>query len=320
MIRIIIADDEPLIRSSLTKKIDEYGNFTGVCGKFATGKITLSWLDNYFADICVTDINMPGMDGLNLIEKIRKECPWMRFIVISGYNEFKYAKRSISLGVDEYILKPIDQTLLHQALERTCSELANVRRNRALNSIINDFHTCEAELDRWVELSETIQKNSLSERIDDVLDVLEYTIEPRNLHLFPYAADMWIKIVTERLHENCIGEVSPPEYHSRQDSLLLERRNLSQYFRSKAAGILKTGIERLCSAVSAMHETRDSSVINEIKKHINEHYGDKLSLQNIADTVFMSKNYMANLFKNETGNTIWNYLVCVRMEKAKEFL
>ena len=79
----------------------------------------LSWSSSVQPDIVITDIRMPGMDGLDFIERARELNPEIVFVIISGYSDFDFAKRAIKYGVSDYLLKPIDEAELR-------SNLANI--------------------------------------------------------------------------------------------------------------------------------------------------------------------------------------------------
>lgn len=80
------------------------------------GKEALEMFRQEPADIVVTDVEMPLMNGLDLLEEIRKISPRTRFLILSGYDEFEYARKALKLDVEEYILKPINEEQLRQAL------------------------------------------------------------------------------------------------------------------------------------------------------------------------------------------------------------
>lgn len=114
----MIADDEPFIRQGLRILIswEQYG--FQICGEAANGKEALELMAKEDYDLVITDIKMPGMSGLELIEhtweKVSKN---IRFIILSGFYEFEYAKKAIKFGVVDYVLKPVQKEELLRALE-----------------------------------------------------------------------------------------------------------------------------------------------------------------------------------------------------------
>jgi len=106
--KLLIVDDEWLITDSL-RSLEEWGERNiEVVGTAASGVEALAWLDKTELDMVITDIRMPDMDGLELLRQIYQRSPHIDVIIISGYEEFAYAKTALSYQAKGYILKPID--------------------------------------------------------------------------------------------------------------------------------------------------------------------------------------------------------------------
>lgn len=113
---IVVVEDEPIIRENVIKKILLAGPAFKVTGSARNGKEALKLLEAVKPDILLTDIRMPGMDGLELIRKIKVSLPGIQIIILSGYSDFEYAREAIKSGVQEYLLKPLDTGSLKEAL------------------------------------------------------------------------------------------------------------------------------------------------------------------------------------------------------------
>ena len=87
-------------------------------GEASDGEMALSMLQDIKPDILLTDIRMPFMDGLELCRKVSASMPWMSIIIISGYDDFAYAKEAIFLGVKDYLLKPVSVQELRRVFTR----------------------------------------------------------------------------------------------------------------------------------------------------------------------------------------------------------
>ncbi|WP_141502356.1 response regulator transcription factor [Paenibacillus luteus] len=107
MLKAVLFDDEFIVLKGLIKLIDWLECGVELVGTAKDGLSALSIFRQHRPDIVITDIRMPGLDGLELIEKIRTEAPDTMCIVFSGYNEFDYVKKAINLGVIDYLEKPI---------------------------------------------------------------------------------------------------------------------------------------------------------------------------------------------------------------------
>ncbi len=118
MIRVIIADDENRICKLIIKLVHWEEIDMVVVGTANNGVETLELIKMEKPDIVITDIRMPGYDGLEMIERAKKIDRDLEFIIISGYSHFEYAKRAIGYGVRDYLLKPINKEELIDALLR----------------------------------------------------------------------------------------------------------------------------------------------------------------------------------------------------------
>ena len=106
MYKVFIVDDEVIVREGIRSKIDWENTEFELSGEAADGEIALSMIQDIKPDILITDIKMPFMDGLELARMVKKIQPWIRIIILSGHDEFEYAKKAISIGIDDYLLKP----------------------------------------------------------------------------------------------------------------------------------------------------------------------------------------------------------------------
>lgn len=123
MHKVLIVDDEPMIREGLQTLVDwnKYG--FSVVGIASNGREAVEKHAALGPDLILIDIRMPGMDGLQAIEEIRKSDTVCHFLILSGYAEFNYAKQAIVHNVDGYILKPIDEDELESYVERIETQL-----------------------------------------------------------------------------------------------------------------------------------------------------------------------------------------------------
>lgn len=122
MYNIMIVDDEDIICDGLMSFDWESYGFKAVCSA-SDGAEALSLMKNLKIDVIITDIKMPVMDGLDLCMHINRMYPTCKIVLLSGYKEFEYAKTAISLGVSEYLLKPVDMNELTGLLKKLKKQL-----------------------------------------------------------------------------------------------------------------------------------------------------------------------------------------------------
>lgn len=126
MYRVVIADDEVWIGFGIKKLIHKSGQPFTVIGEASNGIQAYEMVKKEHPDILITDIRMPGLNGLELIKKLREEKNSVCVVFISGYAEFEYAREAISLGAYDYLLKPIEEENLYAILARFCNEKEKV--------------------------------------------------------------------------------------------------------------------------------------------------------------------------------------------------
>lgn len=116
MLKVFIVEDETVIREGFRDKIpwEQYG--FQLVGDAGDGEVALPLIRKIRPDVLITDIKMPFMDGLSLSEIVKEEFPKTKIIIISGYDDFEYARQAIRAGVDQYLLKPITRQTLRGVL------------------------------------------------------------------------------------------------------------------------------------------------------------------------------------------------------------
>lgn len=134
MYKVFVVEDEPLIRQSLRTAIETGNGPYQFCGEAGDGEMALSMMMDLQPDILITDIKMPFMDGLELARLATETLPWLKTIIVSGHDEFGYAQQAISIGVDQYLLKPIRQAELLEAVDTTVKSIEAQKQRSTLSS------------------------------------------------------------------------------------------------------------------------------------------------------------------------------------------
>lgn len=118
MYNILIVDDEKMICEGMRKSVPWGGLGIGSAYTALSGNEALSLLEKYEIHIVITDINMAGMTGLELISRIRQQSPDMRILVLTGYDKFEYARECLRMSVADFLLKPVDEITLEDAVRK----------------------------------------------------------------------------------------------------------------------------------------------------------------------------------------------------------
>lgn len=128
--KVFLVEDEITTREGIRDNVDWLSSGFEFCGEASDGEIALPQIESTQPDVVITDIRMPFMDGLQLCKIVREHMPWIKIIIISGYNDFEYAQMAIKLGVTEYLLKPIRVQDLQSVLNRVAVILDQEKSER----------------------------------------------------------------------------------------------------------------------------------------------------------------------------------------------
>lgn len=131
-IKVFLVEDEMVIRRGIKNSIDWEKEGYIFCGEASDGELAYPMIIKEKPDILITDIRMPFMDGLELCKLVKKELPNIKILILSGYDEFDYAKEAIRLGVTEYLLKPISSGKLLEALNWVSESISREKEDKDL--------------------------------------------------------------------------------------------------------------------------------------------------------------------------------------------
>ena len=128
--KVFFVEDEVVTREGVRDNVNWQANGFEFCGEAPDGEIALPLLQATRPDVLITDIKMPFMDGLQLSKIVRERMPWVKIVILSGHDEFEYAQKAISLGVTDYLLKPVTVQKLHQVLQKLAVQLDQERKEQ----------------------------------------------------------------------------------------------------------------------------------------------------------------------------------------------
>lgn len=142
MIKLLIADDEPIIRETISSLIDWESLGIKLIGTAADGIEAYNIILDEYPDIVLTDIKMPGLSGLELIDRIKKINQDTEFIILSGYDDFNYAQKAMGYGVKQYLLKPSSEAKIIKCVQDTIADIAKKHVYQKIDNdapMINNF-------------------------------------------------------------------------------------------------------------------------------------------------------------------------------------
>lgn len=310
MYNVIIADDEYMIHRSLAKLVACSGLPFQVAGEAEDGEEALTLLEAK-PDLIITDICMPGLTGLEFIEKAKKADPDVLFLIISGYGEFEYAQRALRLGVEDFLLKPVSPekfqetlTSIYLRLEKNKQKFVDYRRwFLSHEEILHQLTDAIWRLDESLanELLQELIRHYEKEAADEIplhtlIDILQEKVENglTNRGL--------------RLPDRTLSRAPFANAAVMKDTL-----SMLKECRAYTMALLRT----VRASRNLGPRSHISKAIDYTKDHLSE---NSLSVQTAADIAGMSVTYFSRLFKEETGTSYVQYLIGLRMEKARVLL
>lgn len=132
MLKVFLVEDEFVVREGIKNNVDWKSHGYEFCGEASDGELAFPMIQKFKPDIVITDIRMPFMDGLTLSKLIKKEMPWIEIIILSGYEEFEYAKEGIRIGIANYLLKPINGEDLLKEVDAIAVKIEEKRKEREI--------------------------------------------------------------------------------------------------------------------------------------------------------------------------------------------
>ncbi|WAM36047.1 response regulator [Caldicellulosiruptor acetigenus] len=173
MLKIFIVEDETPVRERIRDIINNFQEEFIYCGEASDGELAYPIICEIKPDIVITDIKMPLVDGLELSKLIKQSMPWIKIIIISAYEDFEYAKEALSIGVEEYLIKPLTSHEIISTLWKVKEKIENERR------LTINLHYLEKELN---ENKNVLEKRFFNKLLMGSFKTSDLLIEASNLN------------------------------------------------------------------------------------------------------------------------------------------
>ncbi len=181
MLKVFLVEDEIVMREGMKNNIDWTGQGFEFVGDASDGELAYPMIQKSRPDILITDIKMPFMDGLELSRLVKKELPDTKIILVSGYDEFQYAKEAIEIGITDYLVKPVTGAQLMEALKRVERKISEEKQKKE-KRLENEFAKSRKLFRRLVS-----GKHSLSELLGESRELgIELTADCYNILLLQF--------------------------------------------------------------------------------------------------------------------------------------
>ena len=225
MLKIFLAEDEVIVRETIKRMIPWEDLGFELVGEAADGEMALPLLLRQKPDLLITDIKMPFMDGLTLAKVAKKEIPGLKVVILSGYDDFNYAKQAINIGVEDYLLKPITKNAL---IERLTEIRSRYEHEKTQKEYYEKFHR---EMQAYEKNS---SRDFFEALVSGSMDMMEIYRRSEKLGLDIVAEAYNVLIFTMNCEEDFSGWEAESlelleEFFSENTSAMLFRCNIFSY-------------------------------------------------------------------------------------------
>lgn len=360
MFKILIADDEWMIREGLKHTIDWEALNCVLVGEAADGEQAVQQIQAHQPDILISDIRMPGMNGLQLAWSAQEFCPELKVIFLTGFDDFVYAQQAIKLKASDFVLKPTDPDTLVKAIDKVCKDLVRTRQHASVMEQLQSWKRDRESLvvqklihDSMLGITDTTSLEMLKEWLDEtagaqkirvVVVQMEEDGEERRQHLKErlYTRIYGPLIMIDELQRACIipaeeeavdmlkeivtGFGKAPVYvgvslsYGGLEQLDRAYREALEVVRHRAAG-KQSGV----SVYGDIEHLDDAAVhfsegFRQVEAYVQHHFNEDISLQQLVARFHLSEAHFSRLFRKRLGVSFIEYLTRLRMEQAKRLL
>lgn len=356
--KFLIADDEPMIRADLRDTVLAAIPDAVIAAEAEDGEEALRLADETRPDLLLVDIRMPFLNGLELIDRLRAVGSDWIIIVVTGHDEFEYARAALKLGVFEFLLKPVDEELYAATLRRAIAEI-ELRRERSAREL-----GLRAELERnlpqlrrrllgeiaagRIDAADALPRLGVlgieipdpaglslarlggsppSQKVDDIVgrevafaSILEELLAPfAPFHIFDDPVDGFA-ILSSSPGEAAWADL-PAEISSRAERRLGLPATVSQRIFRGGAGAFAAGLREVLEELREESGPQCDQIVERARSYIERNYmRQDLTLEETAGALAVSPDHLSRLMKRETGKPFVEYLAAHRITRSMALL
>ncbi|GIN71394.1 hypothetical protein J14TS2_18690 [Bacillus sp. J14TS2] len=354
MWKLLIAEDETIIRRGLKNSLNWKEYSIDIVGEAEDGEIALEMAIELRPDIMFIDINMPFLNGIELMKRLRHELPHIIFIVITGYNEFSYAQQAIKMAALDFLLKPVRKEELETTVKTAVDLLQKKERNSNLylqfkgnKQILKEQFLLNWCLGQYTEEEVKIQaqlldinlRKSIGISIFEVIKDINISGSEQNWSelLLNFAVkniidDILLDYSNVEIFEDQGGHIVLLIQNIETETLLKLNRDIIKHLErviGKVVACNETVLESSLDIPSAykklIKDMKSSQSLTPIvilaKNYIDQNYAEQsVSLKRVAYQVQVNPTYLSKQIKSDLGVSFVHYLTNVRINKALKLI
>ncbi|WP_226035162.1 response regulator transcription factor [Aquibacillus saliphilus] len=353
--KVLIADDEFIIRDGIRSSVEWEKHGMEVVGEAEDGEEAVELALEHQIDILLIDLNMPLMNGINAMKKLKEQLPDCKMLVITGYDEFHYAQEAIRLQVEDYLLKPVNPEKLQDLLLELKQKLdIEVDQKAYLKQAANQLKKNYAQLqERFFQ--EWIEGQLAKEEIIEQLQFLSYPatspeqyivirwpeyhrsqsfMQENDRQVLLFAIENIVKeilgsekaaVFRDRAHllNVCLWQQVSNEQIEKIEESVQKYLNIAVYWYKAEVNEDLTDIYKVYDwcKMEIEKQIRISPIAKQAKTFVEQNYQDSsLTLDRVADALHVSTVYLSRMMKQELGISYVGLLTQLRINKAADLL
>ncbi len=312
MIKLLIVDDEKVIRDGLTRTMQWDKMGISVVGAAKDGIEALELCEIWHPHIVLTDVRMPKMNGLELMKQMKEKMPDIKVVILSGHSEFSYAREALKYGAVDYLIKPV-----------VAEELENVL-GKVIDKMQEELYQDSLMVERYKEMNTALEQYFNAVKVGDYDDSKTYLLRIVNEFVRK-------KVPIDHFQKLC-AQIVITFLSMLKDSGFNTDTEFFQPYRNVYPIILSyTNPRELIEWLNDFNnkmitwildnkENNNHAAIRLAIDYIDKHYKEYINTEMVAEAAALSSNYFSHVFKKSMGESFTDYLNRKRIEKAKELL
>ncbi len=282
MYRVMIVDDWEIFLKQLKRKANFEAHGFTVVYEAANGQDAFHYLLEHDVDLIITDIRMPGWDGIDLLKAMREASIDTHVIFLSEYEDFQYAKQAIHYNITDYLVKPVDA----RELQRRLSALKQQFDQQAIRQRLLDDE----------QMATIIRGITLKQDVTALISEINLSVDNGRL-------ETCLKAIT-------LGIIKKHPWYVQFQLPYPGERETGKHAFIRA-------LETIADPVKQLFYTSEQQPLIEKVCQFALTTDEKYTIKTIAEALYVNKNYLADTFKKETGLTLGDYLTQVKIYRAK---
>jgi two-component system, response regulator YesN len=315
---LVIADDEKNIREGLSKFIDWKDLGFNVVMKCEDGEEVIDYINTMSVDVVLCDIRMNRKSGLDVAKFVSENPRDIKVVLMSGYQEFEYAKKALEYNVVSYIVKPIEMREIKEKFIKIKSDL-DVLKN--INEKMNEEKKKVIDIQR-----------DFSVLIDMQSNLIESFLNFDKIFIYSIFKDISNKVVNMPFNsgikflENTLALLLNKiigfylGLNIKEDLIDIIRNISESQNYNRALEVFELWIDSAVNGIEENNNSNSKLVIKKANKYIEKNYMNDLTLEKVSEIVFLSPVYLSKVYKKEMGINFIDYVTKIRIERSKELL